>query len=105
MNDSTAKPVSEMTSEERSEYERDVLAATERSMEHPEHGFAFRHRGSELSGSYPDTEIVIRYWDPRYGEDAERRYRIWKTLIDEITDIPEPPVRAGVLIKAWALGG
>lgn len=100
-----AKLVSEMTAAECSEYEREVQSATRREMEIGQPGLAYELRGVELWGSSPDTEIVVRYWDPRYGRETVNRYQVWRALVDQRTGIPEPPPSAAVLIKVWALGG
>lgn len=98
------KRTSEMTEEERSEYEQAVLEATREAMQTGQPGFKPPFLGAELSGRYPDTQITVRYWDPRFDREHVHRNHLWKAVTDE-KDIPETPVRAAVLIKVWALGG
>ena len=100
-----AKRASDLTHEERSAFEQDVLAATEEEMKVPQPGFAFEFRQAALSGSYPDTEITIRYWDPRYQRECAPHYRIWRDLIDSEGKLEQPAAHAAVLLKVWALGG
>ena len=32
----------------------------------------------ELSGSFPDTELLVEWDDPRYGERRSLSWRLWK---------------------------
>jgi hypothetical protein len=34
-------------------------------------------RGAHLNGSYPNTEIVVRYLDLRTGNEKESRWQVW----------------------------
>ena len=95
----------DMTSEERSGFERELLAATHHAMEGGQSGFGYQFRGAELTGEYPDTTITVRYWDPRYQRERSPSYRIWKELVWEDGTLEHPAPRAAVLIKVWALGG
>ena len=105
MSGSKAKRVREMDAHERSAYERGVLEATERAMASGQPGFDYEFHGASLIGSFPETQIEVRYWDPRYGREQTPSYPIWRSLVDSEGVLEYPPARAAVLIKVWALGG
>jgi hypothetical protein len=101
----TVMRVDEMAAEQRAAYERDVLDSTERGMAQGQHGFDYEFHGASLIGAFPETQIEVRYWDPRYRRERRPRYRIWRDLVDSDGLLEYPAPRAGVLIKVWALGG
>jgi hypothetical protein len=105
MSGSKAKRPDDMTPDERSQFEPDVLAATQKAMEGGQSGFEYEFHDAALSGQYPNTTISVRYWDPRYQRESTSTYRIWKALVSDDGTLEHPAVRAAVLIKVWALGG
>jgi hypothetical protein len=91
-------------------YERQVLARTKevlrRDMEYERELRVLRD--VRLEGSYPDTCVVVVYWDPRNPARArERTYkeRIWASPSWVSRHGIDPPEQTGQLIAMHALGG
>ena len=102
-----------MTSDERSAYESECLEQTrlflERLVDEP--SVPQKLREAKLTGSYPDTEISVRWYDTRFDKEKSRSYRLWRhALADEPVferkgsepeDAREPPSSVGLLISTW----
>ena len=57
-----------------------------------------------LTGSYPDTEIVVLMWDDNVGT-YERRYKVWRDdTRAPLTAIPPPGTRTAPQSVAMAIG-
>src|SRR5215213_10125934 len=69
-----------MTSDERSAYESECLEQTrlflERLVDEP--SVPQKLREAKLTGSYPDTEISVRWYDTRFDKEKSRSYRLWR---------------------------
>jgi hypothetical protein len=63
-------------------------------------------RDLRLEGGYPDTRVIVTFWDERYSKESRRAYWLWKnrTFVSP-SGIREPPDSVGMFITTWSLGG
>ena len=79
--------------EERRRYERDCLEATKTTLA----GFAESMRPGQvvrdvrLEGRYPDSRIVVDYWDKWADEDRTIDFALWSPLFEDSQGGREAP--------------
>jgi hypothetical protein len=91
-------------------YERQVLARTTEVLRQDmdEERELRVLRDVRLEGSYPDTCVVVIYWDPRNPARARERIfraRIWAPASWVSRHGIDPPEQTGLNIAIHALGG
>ena len=107
-NSSENSPEEEWSPDQRLAYERECLRETREQLTRVTGWERERQelREVRLDGSYPDTAIVVRLWDPRFDREVNQSYRIWKLgVFIGWRGVREPPNQVGMLITTWSLGG
>jgi hypothetical protein len=102
-----------MTPEERSAHEKETLQYLREQLERlntsPDE---FREvREVRLEGTYPETRVVVAYWDPREDKERSASYELWraagcrKPLYVGHEGRRESPYTVAMLIATYVHGG
>jgi hypothetical protein len=101
-----------MGPDERSSWEAECLRRLEEHMASPEAGAhqILQLRDARLSGVYPDTSVLVRFWDPSLRQERGLAFPLWRSRITwrplfrtEDGTLQDPRSVAGT-IAAWASG-
>jgi hypothetical protein len=102
-----------MTPAERVAYEKETLKQLREQLERLN---ASPHeprkvRDAQLEGAYPDTRIVVTYWDSRYDKEESATYELWRVpgtghpLYVGHQGRRESPYTVATLIATYVHGG
>jgi hypothetical protein len=96
------------TPDERRAYEQECLKETRQTLQRTEESDLERIRTREvtLEGSYPESRIRVRWWDPAFQEERSDSWEVWRLPVFEAADGGrEVPNQVGMLIATWVHGG